>query len=35
VGEESMPIDFGENFKVTFKINIISQEAAYSLFIDS
>jgi hypothetical protein len=30
-----MPIDFGENFKVTYKMNIVSQEAAYSLFIDS
>ena len=28
-------MDFGETFKVSFKLNIIPSEAAYSLYIDS
>jgi len=27
--------DYGESFKVNYKMNIIPQEAAYSLFVDS
>jgi hypothetical protein len=34
-GEQALPIDYGESFKVSFKLNILPSEAAYSLFIDS
>jgi hypothetical protein len=35
-GEQAyVPLDFGESFKVSFKLNVIPSEAAYSLFIDS
>ena len=35
MGNEAMPIDFGDSFKVSHKLNIIPAEAAYSLMIDS
>lgn len=31
----SLPVDYGESFKVSYKLNILPSEAAYSLFIDS
>lgn len=29
------PVDYGETFKVSYKMNLLPTEAAYSLFIDS
>ena len=34
-GYSQIPIDFGEPFKVSYKLNLLPLEAAYSLFIDS